>query len=344
MAAPSQFDDTWELFPPKGFLVTENWKKKFKDNKFAKKVDLDRLATSAVGYFESSYLSRDQEYRFSCWTKTQTEHAGLWGLYTDWKNAVAVSTTPRAFFSSIAGASMMRQHVFIGCVEYIDFESEKFPELSDPIFTYADEIKPEHGSVLPLFYKRESYVFEDEVRIAMYCRDNDEVPNRIKCDPTILMDEIVVAPRANESFATHVKDFCQELLPSTRIRKSKLKYSTSVSDAGRDYMKKINNTREVQREKRLGFKFILFSSQKDFNTWHEKVNDFLGIPSIGRNAATGMYAFDKSGTSAWCEPMHQSDDDGDAVLAPATETISFGRKLLTRSECEKMGWFTAEKV
>ena len=110
---PSQFDDTWELYPPNGLLNPDNLRRKLEKSEFAQTVDLDKLIENTIGFFEVSYLMRDQEYAFSCWSSSERDHAGLWSLYTDRQNAVAISTTPEALLLSIKAES---HHVVAGHV------------------------------------------------------------------------------------------------------------------------------------------------------------------------------------------------------------------------------------
>lgn len=95
-APASRFEDTWEMYPPASLLNRGNWKEVIlRENKTVKdhSVDIESLIDDAIGFYLSKYQNRHEEYSFSCWSRTDQDHAALWNIFTDCKNAVAISTT-----------------------------------------------------------------------------------------------------------------------------------------------------------------------------------------------------------------------------------------------------------
>lgn len=48
--------------------------------------------------------------------------------------------------------------------------------------------------------------------------------------------------------------------------------------------------------------YLHFTSREDFDLWHDKVKQELGLPRVGVNAATGRPAPEKQQTTAYVEP------------------------------------------
>jgi len=344
-STPDNFDDTWECYPPAGFLIAENWKEKLIGNASMKDVNFDLLLENSVAGFEAAYYE-ESRYAFSCWSKSDRDHAALWNLYTDNKNGVAISTTPKALIESVIKENNVMSYLMVGCVEYLDFEDEKLPELSEPFYLFAEKGKPYGGiTFFPFLYKRRSYAFEEEVRIIfhkVYEGSSLWQIEWIKFDLSMMIKDIIVAPNAKKPFLKIIRDLVKEKLPNTPINNSTLKFDRKISDRAKIYLEAKKLDKVVRHEKRAYPRgYIIFPNVEAFNVWHHEVCMKLGYPSIGINAITGAFAYNSGGTTGWCNPQKHPKDE--RILGVATPSIAFGNKLHSKDECEKLGWFTKDQ-
>jgi hypothetical protein len=343
-STPDNFDDTWECYPPDGFLNAENWKEKLKDNPSAQDVGLDLLSENSAAWFEASYYYEKHRYAFSCWSKAERDHAALWNLYTDNKNGVAISTTPKALIESVSKENINIRNLMIGCVEYLDFNDGKFPELSEPFYWFAEGGKQYEGNTcFPFLYKKLSFAYENEVRVIFHkgYEEMFTLPKEgIKFDLSKMIKEIIVAPNSKEPFLKIIKDLVKDKLPNTPINNSTLKFDRKISDRAERYFETQKLHKIVTYERRIAKAagYIIFPNIEAFNVWHHEVFMKLGFPNIGYDANTGAFAYQKSSaTKAWCKPIKHPKDE--RVIGLATPSISFKNKLHSTDECKQLGWF-----
>jgi len=76
------------------------------------------------------------------------ESAALWSIYTKARQGIAIQSTFKKLIDSLENYNM--NHVFIGTVKYIDYESGIIPV--------------EQNLYLPILHKRKSFEYEREIR------------------------------------------------------------------------------------------------------------------------------------------------------------------------------------
>lgn len=337
-STPDQFDDTWECYPPKFFFNEDHWRSVITTNEHMNDCDHGELLNNTLGYFEAAYYQRDI-FGFSCWSKAPVDHAGLWDLYTDKKNAVAISSTPRSIIKSLIADDFVKKSLLIGSVEYIDYESENYVYLSNPVYRFSGHGLPiDKDLIVPYLYKRASYQYEDEVRIVLNKNSSGSLIypiKRIKFNLKTMIKDIVIAPRANESFKKHVQEILKIELPDRKAVMSSLLFDKPISDRAKKYLESINFRSNVLKDKKIE-KYIIFTNRHEFDLWHSKICKKMAIPNFGNFASTGSLAVKAMGTKTWEEPIcHPSSKK---VLALASEATALGNELVTKAECIKQGW------
>lgn len=143
----------------------------------------------------------------NCWHMNDYESAAMWNIYTKCNEAIAIQTTYENLFNALP------ETVFIGCVNYIDYEKESFLEGSD---------------FYRFMHKRKSFDYENEVRImcnrpliskngeVSLDAKNDKDGILISCvDLASLIEKIYVAPTASVWF----RDLVEEVLKKYGIDK-----------------------------------------------------------------------------------------------------------------------------
>lgn len=344
----SSFEDTWEMHPPACLRNRDNWRKAILSKNSSLNgcdVDIELLIDDAIGLFLNSYNNKDLEYYFSCWSKTDQDHAALWNIFTDKKNAVAISTTPLKIFQALKFGNeekelqKISQHFQMIETHYIDFEEEnlnllEFPNKRIQIY-FSEESDYIPGSIresksmpLPYSFKRSSFCYEEEVRLVFFSSQNSEPFARIKFDPNYLIEDIVIAPLANESFVNHIKAICAGREFGYNIRRSKLtppQLTPEEIELSNNYVTCLKNYRKVQAERRnKQCGYIVFDSKEGFEKWHQEVKRFMGLPRFGRRGDSGDYGYAACGTYEWCEPEPYKDGK---YLGYATPSICFEHKL-----------------
>ncbi|MBS1532662.1 MAG: DUF2971 domain-containing protein [Bacteroidetes bacterium] len=136
-----------------------------------------------------SDLQRERSY-VNCWHCNEFESAAMWDLYVKSNEGIAIKTTLEALSDSITSD----QHVWIGNVEYIDFNNAATPR---------------GNHYYPMFLKRKSFEHEKEVRVFYGEHPNDYYANKpipdkpkyqfgfkLPVDLNILIQEIYISPNA----------------------------------------------------------------------------------------------------------------------------------------------------
>jgi hypothetical protein len=136
-----------------------------------------------------------QKYLVSCWHMSEHESAAMWKLYSSSSESVCVRSTYRRLRLCIP------QFVFVGEVNYIDYETQSFPPYQ--MFNY-------------ITHKRLSFSHERELRAVFWEMDGtpEAQPYKSKIGPSgstievelpSLIEQVYVSPTAAPWFAKLVE-------------------------------------------------------------------------------------------------------------------------------------------
>lgn len=166
-------------------------------------------------------------YAINCWHMSVHESAAMWKLYSKSNESVAVQSTYQKLRESIRDA----EDVYIGKVQYIDYENES-------ISHYYDNGSRIFNGFSPFLYKRKSFEHEREVRALIwrpsttaievqddsYQRFQDTIAHgiQIKVDVERLVEKIYVAPTAPDWFLDLVISVMQHYCFKFKIVRSEL--------------------------------------------------------------------------------------------------------------------------
>ncbi|WP_340701367.1 DUF2971 domain-containing protein [Brevibacillus borstelensis] len=102
------------------------------------------------------YMKKVQDFAaVSCWHINEHESAGMWDLYLNSKDGIALKSDYNSLYNSM---NDLRYRLFSGKVQYIDFDNEM---TSRNIYD-------------TLFYKRKSFSHENELRLMIIASRYDE--------------------------------------------------------------------------------------------------------------------------------------------------------------------------
>jgi len=140
----------------------------------------------------------------NCWHINPYESDGMWKLYSNMKNSIAIQTTVGKLKESF---SETEQDIFIGKVKYIDFDTE---------FVQAFNMAG------PFIYKRKSFEHEQELRAVIWNTQPASTINeesvieivdhgmRIQADINKLIDKVYISPLSDSWFESVVKNILQK--------------------------------------------------------------------------------------------------------------------------------------
>ncbi|MGS0737839.1 hypothetical protein ACVBEG_15120 [Pseudomonas sp. GG8] len=129
------FDDPWEGVWPRKQL-----------DKYLRSID--KASQDESNELKRFMLEHNRKCMFvHCWHANNSESAAMWDLYSSRESGVAIRSTVGRIKDSLDGEG----DVFIGSVEYIDYDDET---ITIPWMTLA-----------PAFLKRASFTHENEVRL-----------------------------------------------------------------------------------------------------------------------------------------------------------------------------------
>jgi hypothetical protein len=168
-------------------------------------------AMSNIGDFNRQWL---KYYAVNCWHMNEHESAAMWKLYLKSDEGVAVQSTYKKLRASMTDD----QHVFLGVVKYIDYETEWID--SGNLFT-------------PFVHKRKSFEHEREVRALVtkwpigdegieFDKETIRHGLNIKIDIEGLVERIYVAPSAPGWFADLVAALVKRYGYKFDVEQSKL--------------------------------------------------------------------------------------------------------------------------
>ena len=142
--------------------------------------------------------------RVNCWHMGEFESEAMWRLYTRERDGVAIKTVFARFKEALVG----EESVNVSQVLYQDYQTESIPF---------------GNALLPLIHKRISFQHEQEVR-AIYTEipAEDTSGGYYKVNLLRLVEEIVVAPFAEDWFVDLVRSLAERHGIDDRVRPSTL--------------------------------------------------------------------------------------------------------------------------
>lgn len=185
----------------------------YRDFLYMKEGSLDRLP---------GHVLRNQDSRtccyVNCWALSDFESEALWRLYCGPNEGIAIQSN----YSKLIEVIRPDEELFLGCVTYLDYESQNF---NNPWW-------PAGGNTFqPVMHKRLAFAHEQEVRIAKwlhhYHLSETDRPSGVSVPIVIndLIENIYISPYAPEWYSKVVQDVVTKFSPqlTSRVRWSKMK-------------------------------------------------------------------------------------------------------------------------
>ena len=182
-------DDTFEgKYSRKSFDTIRNLKE-YKDNK---------INTDFVIHYLHCNMSK--VFFVNCWHINKYESIAMWDLYTSSEYGICIKSKFQNLLESIDDPE---DSIRYGPVSYIDYETETIPM----------------NALSPIFFKRKSYSYENELRII-----TDLLPiaipynpsiyksrgQHVKVDLNLLVMEIMISPKAPAWFKETVQSLIKK--------------------------------------------------------------------------------------------------------------------------------------
>ncbi|GLQ45678.1 DUF2971 domain-containing protein [Dyella lipolytica] len=151
----------------------------------------------------------------NCWHMNDHESAAMWKLYLKSDEGIAI----RSSYRRLRDAIQHEGPVYVGCVNYIDYQQEWFPEAN---------------LLNPFVYKRKSFEHERELRVVLPVfsaaspgREYFEVPTidhgiNVKVDLQVLIESVYIAPGTAKWFHDLVSSAITRYGHTFRIVQSEL--------------------------------------------------------------------------------------------------------------------------
>lgn len=142
-----------------------------------------------------------------CWHINNYESAAMWRLYLNSNEGIAIQTNINKLISSLRND---KKDIFIGNVNYIDYESEYLPE--DNLLNL-------------LLYKRKSFEHEKELRCVYtdFMEVTDDVPGKdVAVDLNQLIEKIYISPYAPQYLKEIIEDVIQKYGYNFEVIKSNM--------------------------------------------------------------------------------------------------------------------------
>jgi hypothetical protein len=176
----------------------------------------------------SSEENIKQYYFLNCWHINETQSDAMWKIFLDTKNGIAIKSTVGDLITSL---EVSQDDIYIGEVYYRDFDKVTFNELLDEKQNIGYGGKG--YSINQFNYKRISFEHEKELRLSYIDVPipgikKDSVPReplskkRIDISVTHLINEVVIAPFADDWFVNLVKQIIIKLNYKLKVSKSDL--------------------------------------------------------------------------------------------------------------------------
>ncbi|NWD07662.1 hypothetical protein HX874_28255 [Pseudomonas gingeri] len=137
----------------------------------------------------------------SCWHESEHESEAMWRLYSTFlANAVAVRTSYQSLYLSLD----RDPSIAIGRIKYID-------------------LKNSYAGVNDAFWrKRKSFEHEREVRALLSDYGTQDLGKIVKCNLEVLIEEVLVSPKAPAWFVDLVNDVNEKFGLSVKVSLSEL--------------------------------------------------------------------------------------------------------------------------
>lgn len=164
-----------------------------------------------------SDLTRDVTF-ISCWHLNEDESQGMWKLYIEGSEGVAIQSRFETLAACLRANSKWKDKVYLGCVRYIDYEVEKMRD----------------GFIGPFIYKRSSFRHENEVRAIIFPRrqpkaelglEELEAGKSVAVDVNSLVEAVYSSPYAPSWFHDLVSCISKKYELLAPVRHSHLKAS-----------------------------------------------------------------------------------------------------------------------
>lgn len=138
----------------------------------------DAEIDAALATEKENYLKHQEEkrknYFVSCWHENERESEGMWKLYTTaLSQGIAVQTTAERLCLALGSDSFE-----IGKVNYTTYD------------------KPLENNQIPVWYKRDSFVHEREVRVVIIDVGSSDRGKLVPVDLETLIEKVYVSPTA----------------------------------------------------------------------------------------------------------------------------------------------------
>ena len=153
----------------------------------------------------------------SCWHEMEQESDAMWRLYAGRGAGIAIKTDFESLLTAGLGIDIDSDTYQTGRVEYVDYDKCDIPMLFG----------------MPLFYKRESFAYEHEVRIIRFKEDSDSnTGETFGADLRGFIHEIVLSPNAEDWMYNVVKMTTRQFnnLLAGKVRKSKISKPMYLED------------------------------------------------------------------------------------------------------------------
>jgi hypothetical protein len=127
----------------------------------------------------------------NCWQMNESESAGMWQLYMNANEGVAIQTTIEALKQSV---QQSKYSIYLGAVSYIDYTNESWGA---------------YQALSPIFHKRKSFAHEREVRAVIVNPTDVDARNTdgvlIPVQLQTLVKNVFISPKAGNWFKETVK-------------------------------------------------------------------------------------------------------------------------------------------
>lgn len=159
-------------------------------------------STNTWAEMSNLYRQNQRTTYVCCWHANEQESEAMWRLYCGHGNGVAIQTT----YDKLAHAIEDELDVYIGCVKYIDYDHDWFPDAN---------------AFHPVMHKRLAFSHEREVRLvsspsAFRTSSPAQPPESISIplDLLTMVEHLYVDPYAQEYFFEAVQTIINGVEPS----------------------------------------------------------------------------------------------------------------------------------
>jgi len=196
-------------------------------------------AADLIEMFEQSAIKGYEEVKYKshilCLHANQIESAAMWKLYGNQKDTVAIKTTVKSLKDSL-DPTVANQKIEFGLVNYdttVDslrcfYEADREPKEVINIhalnFLYSKRLSFEHEKEYRVLALPNQEIFA----FAAAGIDVDQIKStsppvvKIACDPSILIEELVIAPDSPKWFVDMIKGLVEKLGGTFPINQSQL--------------------------------------------------------------------------------------------------------------------------